>query len=351
MTADDNKRYFPILKGKMGEFSALQVLSDVQCRHITPIIEVPQGAQPESIIANIANSWPKDLPIMIDVGTVDSDDEADPDSEPGEESGIRAIFSMAQAQSLRLIPVTSINMPDLHALNEIHSIHSCGVCFRLRSFDFEDGAIAERLEDIISQLGLHQTDTDLLVDLGTINHEQSAIYIMAITGMLSMLNSINARRFILASSAFPENLSGIARDSIVRVPRADWILWNAVVQRTKGGPRQPSYSDYGIAHPELPNIDPRMMNPSAGIRYTVDEDWLVVKGRGLRSEAGFAQFRDLSRRLVEHSEFGGIADCWGDDFIRACADGTGKTGNLTTWRKVGTNRHLCKVIGQLANHP
>lgn len=350
MAADDNKRYFPILKGKMGEFSALQALLDAQRDLITPIIEIPPGAQPESVIVNIANCWSENSPIMIDFGTIYSDDEADPDSEPGTASGIRTLFSQAQARSLCLIPVTSLSMSDLQVLNEIHSTYNCGVCFRLRSFDFEDGDITDRIEGIISQLDLQQSDVDLLVDLGTINHEQNAIYIMAITGMLSMLNSIKARRFILASSAFPENLSGIARDSIVRVPRADWILWNAVVQRIKGEQRVPSYSDYAIAHPELPNIDPRMMNPSAGIRYTVNEDWVVVKGRGLRSEAGFAQFHDLSQRLVEHPEFGGVTDCWGDDFIRECAGG-GKTGNLTTWRKVGTNRHLCKVIAQLSSHP
>jgi hypothetical protein len=198
---------------------------------------------------------------------------------------------------------------------------------------------------------LKEGDVDLLVDLGEINHEQGAIYVMAIAGMLGVLNSIKAHRFILASSAFPENLSGIARDSTVRVPRADWMLWNAVVQRIGGGQRIPSYSDYAVAHPELPSIDPRMMSPSAGIRYTVNEDWLVVKGRGLRTEAGFAQFRDLSRRLVEHPEFDEVADCWGDWFIRQCAEGKGATGNLTTWRKAGTNCHLCKVIDQLANRP
>jgi hypothetical protein len=334
----------------MGEFSALKELSEKQRNAITPLLEILSGTQPSSIVENIANCWSENLPIMVDFSTGDSDFEPDSDEKSPPDRNICDCFSIASERSLCLIPVTGINMPDLPTLTRIHSENKCGVCLRLRSFNFEDGSVTERVVGLIKKLGLQQADIDLLVDLGAINHEQSAIYIMAITGMLSMLNQIKARRFILASSAFPESLSGLARDSIVRVPRADWMLWNAVVERIKGDSLAPSYSDYGIAHPELPNIDPKMMNPSAGIRYTVDEDWLVVKGRGLKSEAGFAQLHDLSRRLVEHPEFGGLEYCWGDSFIRACAEG-GKTGNLTTWRKVGTNRHLCKVIDQLASRP
>ncbi len=350
MSTYNKNQYFPILKGKMGEFSALKELSNEQQKVITPLIEILSWAQPKSIVDNIANCWNENLPIMVDFGISNLEIEPDSDRSISADPDICSCFALAKERSLCLIPVTGINMPDLQTLAAILSEHSCGVCLRLRSFDFEDGSVTERVVELIDKLGLQQADIDLLVDLGAINQEQSAIYIMAITGMLSMLNQIKARRFILASSAFPESLSGIARDSIVRVPRADWALWNAVVQRIKGEFSAPSYSDYAIAHPELPNIDPKMMNPSAGIRYTVDDDWLVVKGRGLKSEAGFAQFHDLSRRLVEHPEFGGIEYCWGDDFIRACTEG-GKTGNLTTWRKVGTNRHLCKVIDQLASRP
>lgn len=348
MSGDDRKQYFPILKGKKGEFSALRELNEEQRSAITPLIEVPPGADPSAIVANIAENWSADLPIMVDFHLIDADIEPDPDGAFDTESNLQAAFTASKEHSLCLIPVAGITGADVNGIAAIHASHSCGVCLRLRSYDFEDGNVTTRVHDWIQALGLQQNEVDLLVDLGAINQEQNAIYIMAIAGMLSMLSSIDARRFILSSSAFPENLSGISRDSIARVPRADWLLWNTVIDRISAPQRIPSYSDYAISHPELPNIDPRLMNPSAGIRYTIDENWLVVKGRGLRSEAGFAQFRDLSRQLMEQPEFNGLENCWGDTFISECAHG-GKTGNLTTWRKVGTNRHLCKVIDQLAN--
>jgi hypothetical protein len=97
-----------------------------------------------------------------------------------------------------------------------------------------------------------------------------------------------------------------------------------------------------------PEVDPRVMKPSASIRYTTDENWLVVKGKNLR-DYSFDEFYYVCRDLIARPEYCGPAFSWGDWYINECANVREGPGNLTTWRKVGTSHHLAFVANQIAN--
>jgi hypothetical protein len=86
---------------------------------------------------------------------------------------------------------------------------------------------------------------------------------------------------------------------------------------------------------------------SAIIRYSTDDNWLLVKGRNVRDH-GYEQFNDLSRLLVANPAFKGPEFSWGDKYIAACAADKERPGNATTWRKVGTNHHITLVADQLS---
>ncbi len=90
------------------------------------------------------------------------------------------------------------------------------------------------------------------------------------------------------------------------------------------------------------------MRMSASIRYTISDEWLILKGRNVR-EHGFDQYFELSRQLVQLPEYSGEEFSWGDRWIRRCARREIGPGNATTWRKVGTNHHLVLVAQDLAN--
>jgi hypothetical protein len=107
------------------------------------------------------------------------------------------------------------------------------------------------------------------------------------------------------------------------------------------------FGDYAIAHPVPTELDPRTMRMSASIRFTTDEDWLIVKGKNVR-QYGFDQYFELCRTLVGLPEYLGENFSWGDRFIARCARGSAGPGNATTCRKVGTNHHLTLVARQLA---
>ena len=157
------------------------------------------------------------------------------------------------------------------------------------------------------------------------------------------------RRVILAAASFPIDLSEVDAATSTTIPRREWQLWRALQRRRTGLPQQGIiYSDYAIAHPLPRELDPRFMMMSASIRYTTDEDWLVVKGRNVR-QYGFEQYFDLCRTLVELPEFYGPTFSWGDEYIARCAAREVGPGNATTWRKVGTNHHITVVVRAIAN--
>lgn len=63
---------------------------------------------------------------------------------------------------------------------------------------------------------------------------------------------------------------------------------------------------------------------------------------------GFAQYQDMCATLAARPYFSGARYSAGDAYIADCAAGRVTTGNLSTWVWVSTNRHLTKVVDDLA---
>ncbi|MBV9503047.1 MAG: hypothetical protein JO138_27045, partial [Acidobacteriaceae bacterium] len=148
-------------------------------------------------------------------------------------------------------------------------------------------------------------------------------------------------------SSFPIDLSDIT-PGISSLARAEWALWS---QLRKDTDSTFWFGDYGISHVDVREIDPRLMVASASIGYTAENEWLIFRGRSLREPryGGYAQYRTLSTQLVNHPSYSGPRFSWGDDYLFKCAHSLAGTGNLTTWRQVGTNHHITFVVRQLAN--
>ena len=91
----------------------------------------------------------------------------------------------------------------------------------------------------------------------------------------------------------------------------------------------------------------RLIKPFAKVRYTTSDHWHLGKGTNVRRD-GFEQFRGLCKRIVSEKYFDGAGFSAADEYILKCARGDAPTGNLTTWVWVATNRHLSKVVDDLA---
>jgi hypothetical protein len=188
---------------------------------------------------------------------------------------------------------------------------------------------------------------DLILDLRAVSPNEENTLRAAIPVLVrSILDLGEWRSFTLAATAFPETLIELPPSSVSLIARLEWIVWRNLIARRRI-PRLPSFGDYAVASPQPSEVDPRIMRPSASIRYTTDDAWLIPKARNLR-DFGFAQFHDVCRDLIARAEYSGPGFSWGDWYIDECANHRVGTGNLTTWRKAGTSHHLACVTRQIA---
>lgn len=133
-----------------------------------------------------------------------------------------------------------------------------------------------------------------------------------------------------------------------QMPRKEWHLWRAVAPAIGF---QLDFADTGTLHPDLtdpPGIG--MINASVSARYTIDDNWIVRRGRPQSGRTGLpmaTQYRGHAVAFAADPHFGGLPNCWADAQITAISGGAPRSGNRTTWATIGLNRHLSLVADRL----
>src|SRR5262249_44127833 len=151
-----------------------------------------------------------------------------------------------------------------------------------------------------------------------------------------------------------KSMGGVERNSYDLVERADWKAWNKGLYEQRGDlVRLPAFSDCLIQHPAgVEGFDPRMMQVSAAIRYTLENDWLLIKGKSTRFKRTGLQFPTLAKSLVYgelRSRFAGVRHCAGCESMKAAADGAPRLGSAEAWRQLGTIHHISVVMRALSS--
>ena len=355
----DHDHYVPILKGKDGEYRALKVLSPEVKEQFTPLIDVPRipwdyprGRPKKTLhkhiewtLSRIETSWGEGLPMFPDLYHSEHGNRMEDGWHP-----LQWLVETARVRSINMIPVTGFGRPKDYqsAIADSSALADQGVCVRLEDDDL-GGDLANSLDRLMKLLNATPKHSDLILDFRAIAPEEISGVSKLARSALSRLPYVQEwRSLTLAASGFPVDLSAIEPDSIEKLPRTEVALWRQVVNSLDEVGRISTFGDYGICHPDFFPIDPRTMNISASIRYTTEEDWLVLRGRNVKKYS-YRQFHSLSRTLVRRSEYSGRQFSWGDDYIALCALEQVGTGNPMIWRKVGTNHHLTMVTSQIAS--
>lgn len=292
-----------------------------------------------------ADYWGTDRSLLLDI---------EPASLEGDVAGVHPLTFLLGAcrdRNVQVVPVTGLDRPAAfqQAIAAAVAGDELGVCVRLTPEDLERAHFDGDLHRTIQQVGGGAGSTDLVLDLGPIMPTQQAATTMAARAMIQATPHIEGwRSVILAATAFPENLQGFPPESTSTRPRTEWLVWRNLVGPAGNLVRQPSFSDYAIAHPSVLDLDPRIMRMSANLRYTIDHEWLILKGRDTR-QYGHEQFNDLCALLVARPEYSGQDFSWGDNYIHQCANGNAGPGNAMMWRRAGTSHHLTFVVNQIAN--
>jgi hypothetical protein len=363
----DSKHYVPILRWKAAEKEALGKLSSKQKELITPLLEIlmPQpnsfsnadGAiTPRELLEKsvakfkeVALNIPADIlkywgtsPAFIDLGLIDISLRA---------QTINQIIETGNSLGIKLIPVVSLNSDDATKKGVCSSgkVYGNGLCLRLSRTDFDKPTeLPEKIKLFLKECGLSLENIDLLIDFKITDGQCSDL-----EGIIKIIPNLSDwRTFTFASGSFPLDLTAYTI-GLNYIDRVDWVGWESQINSSKLK-RKPAFADYTIQHPIY--IEPAPgANPSASIRYTLKDKWMIMRGQGLRNpkSAGYAQYPANAQLLSKRQEFFGASFSYGDDYIENGGKDlkTKKTGNPRTWLRAGINHHLACTVDQISNLP
>ncbi len=357
------KHYTPILKWKRAEQGALKALAEKYKRYTVPLVQfvMPKYESHEQLddivkkFEDKLSEIPKKIievwgtnPIFIDVSLL--------------------FTTQLKAKSLRIISgedykLGGVFIPVIHLGDDqiiktvaysLAKNNGRGMCLRLICSDFFDlNRLNKDIIELVSSSGMKEKDIDLLVDIkGTEKNESKYAKYMNLSQSIPSL--LKWRTFIFASGAFPEDLSECKLDEENLIPRIDWQSWKKYTA-DKELQRKPMFADYTIQHPIYKEIT-QFFHPTTSIKYTLKEDWLIMKGQKQK----FDKYLASAALLVKDKRFCGEDFSYGDEYISEKAKhfevyiknppikGTGST---ETWLRAGINHHLTLVAHQIANLP
>jgi hypothetical protein len=298
-----------------------------------------------SLPGAVAGSWGGNRRFFLDAGLLSDEDEIDG------QHPLSTVLERCGQQGLLAVPVFGLGRGDSYfeAVGRAVTHDSHGACLRIGADDLEDAdELSPAIIDALASLALQPQEVDLLIDLGPILPQQGWTG-AAIRLLVSSIPHLGDwRSFTLAASAFPVDLSGVKGESVATLPRTEWAVWRGLHARRERLARLPTFADYGISNPVQREVDPRIIQMSAAIRYTLDEEFLIIKGRSVRLR-GFDQYYELAASLASRQDFRGKDFSWGDAYIAECAARTKGPGNAPVWRRVGNSQHMAFVTNQLAS--
>lgn len=351
--------YVPVLKWRQGEYQALWRLNDAQKARIVPLIEMTppdfdfEQWQPKKTIdehlgkfaGRFKQKW-GEHPALLDAGLLDPAARMIGGTHP-----LLWLMQQVRPNGAHLIPVTSFERdPDYQSAVRIaQAVDGHGVTLRCGLEDVADPDFADNVQALAETLEMKVSELDIVIDLKSPNFEPFDGLAMLLSNILSASPVFQvARSLTIVATAFPPSMAEVT-GPIQFISRREWLLYKALKGLlVAAGTRCPAFGDYAIATPELPQGDMRLLKPSATVRYAVNDGWIIAKGLNVRNN-GFEQYRGCCGAVTGSVSYLGAGFSPGSKYIECCRSGVAATGNLSTWRWVGTNHHMTKVVHDLAN--
>ncbi len=347
-------QYVPVLKWRQGEYQALFRLDAAVKDRIVPLIEVtpPEwdfelAKQAKSIDEHLVKfaprlkqKWGERLAYLYAGHIPDGQTMAD-GSHP-----VTYLLDSARAEGGRLIPVTTLTRPATfqNAVKNAIAVDGRGFALRCGLEELTDPDFSNNLATLCAILGTSLSNVDVILDLGAPAFQSGfAHMISAVINYTPALSAV--RNLVVVATAFPEQFKAVPT-LLVTFPRREWDLYKEIIGLAPA--RIPVFGDYAIAVPELVSGDMRLLKPSATVRYATNGAWIIAKGTNVRDN-GFGQFQNCCAAIRKDAAYLGPSYSPGSQYIADCSVGTVSTGNLTTWRWVGTNHHITKIVDDLAN--
>ncbi|MGD6961536.1 beta family protein [Fictibacillus phosphorivorans] len=355
--------YVPILKWKRGERTALENLHSSIKEKMKPLFEIQPVSYNHAANAfsktiddhlqdigdQVNSSWGQLTPVFVDLDTLYENEDFKDDILQNGQHPIEFVIEDIESKGTPAIPVTGIYRDDpfQNAIKAIIKQYNRGVCLRLEVADLADlNMLKDDLDHLLDFLEVTRDNIDIIIDYKQIIPQQEQAHTRDVTLTLVQLPYLlEWRTLTLASTAYPKNLRQIATNSYGVLPRTEWTVYQKI--RGYGLARIPAFADYNITNPDYVNLDPRLINMAAGVKYTSGNEFHIFRGIGIRNN-GFSQMNQICQDIISNSCYSGSHFSHGDKYIHDCATQSVTTGNAEKWVTVGVNHHLTCVIHDLS---
>lgn len=357
-------KYVPIVKAKQGEFDAYNHLEDISKKKILPLFELPKFTQStnervaykdkanpiECYLCDLTNNISSargSLPTMVDIFTWSPNSTL----ENGEHILNFSINRLVQL-GVPVIPVIGYDRWEdteySNALLHIDNTHG-KFALRLESYAFEDmideDHFFECIDDIIDSVGMDPNLCNVILDFSDVTKSSVVDIQEKITKAVFLLSKYNFKFISIAGCSITAVVNDMVPsvDSTGIVLRREMVAWQACRSLIKSN--NLIFGDYGIASP---NAAEGVIAPDANgkIRYTIKNNYFVVRGHSRRQGNKGAQMYELSKLVTDSKHYMGMSYSWGDKRIMNCSNKEFK-GNLMNWISIDLNHHIQAVLSEI----
>lgn len=327
--------YIPIIKWQPAERRALDEIDEELIDFFLPCIEVRNVTQHALFLAQLHHAW--EGAALVDY--------ADPS---GRLTARRFqefddFLMLIAAKRYPILPV--IDSRDVTALSGqlIERLAELGtVVVRLRIEELEiSPEHLNQAKAAVNMLKGSNINLRLIADLGTSPSEWSNRQVVTFVAGLREMKAYGYETLHLASGAYPPDLTRVAEKAEFK--RYDWKLWKEM--KNADPDLKIGYSDYGILSPSWTEEKMTKIGKKATLRYTRNDDWLILRGDGKTKEHSI----DISTIMVNTyaADFDGAAFSLGDRIIADRADPkVPEHKKRTSWYHIieGLIHHIAVVV-------
>ncbi|GAA4448031.1 beta family protein [Novipirellula rosea] len=355
--------YFPILKGCLGEWIALENVPASVRSSVFPTIEIPPvestfeeelgvvTGQKKSVaehVRHFSKAMTKHLPqhweFGLDAKRCFRDDKAHANM-------YQDLVASAWASRHLAVPVTGLGRSNTyqHAIQELLQTNGGKLVLRLSDQELLSPTATQRRIDMFAQtFGWRFDRLTVLIDLEQQMRLSLGPIPIAYESFAEVGANINdfAEVAIVMTSMNDRVTKELKPFQTADVAREDLAIWNQV-RAIDSGVRLPQFGDYGVNSPMYAAVDFRMMTLCGKVRYSLNDRWVIFRGKKIEKDDN--QFHRLAQMVTEHSEYFGTDTSWGDRQISDCATLRIGPGTLRNWVSYTLNHHLTNMPRLLAN--
>lgn len=305
----DHPHYIPIIKWQSWEQKALDQVDPALRARVRPCIEVRTSSQHSNLMSKLQKIWPHE--VLVDY--------ANPS---GQLTHTRQgeLLDFLQHAVQQKLPVSPVLGPSY--------LGSMGTKFIKLAVDLPSVTIRLRLSTLsvpadklqlaqgaFASLKASGIRSALIVDLGVSPKDWQPAEIASFGQDLRSLAAIGYESIHVVSGAYPASLASV-KTGTANFKRCDWLFWSDVNSNVPD--LTIGFGDYGTLSPEWTEQVLERRSNRIALRYTRDDNWLILRAGGKTTGDSIA----ISEILVNNypKDFKGPGYSFGDLLLSERAD-------------------------------